>query len=144
MGAYAVERVGMMLTLDGLAVEHSAGDAAAYAAAVAVVRAAAPDVPLVLMSTDAAAMDAALAGGAAAEKPLVHAATAANWQAMAEVAKKHGCPLAIRAEGGDLNGLAASSASRCAAPVWRTWSSTRARRRSPATSPPSPSCAAWR
>ena len=72
----------------------------------AAARAAAPGLPLVLMSADAAAIDAALAGGAAAEKPLIHAATAANWQAMAEVAKKHGCPLAIKTEDGDLNGLA--------------------------------------
>ena len=98
-GGYEVERVGMTLRLDGLAVEHSGGDAAAYAAAVAAARAAAPGLPLVLMSADAAAIAAALAGGAAADKPLVHAATAANWQAMAEVAKKHGCPLAIRTEG---------------------------------------------
>jgi acetyl-CoA decarbonylase/synthase complex subunit gamma len=105
VGAYAVDRVGMELTLDGLAVEHSGGDTAAYAAAVAAARAAAPGLPLVLMSSDAAAIDAALAGGAAAEKPLIHAATAANWQAMAEVARKHGCPLVIRAEGGDLAGL---------------------------------------
>jgi len=105
-GGYEVERVGMTLRLDGLAVEHSGGDAAAYAAAVAVARAAAPGLPLVLMSADAAAIDAALAGGAAADKPLVHAATAANWQAMTEVAKKHGCPLAIRAEGGDVVALA--------------------------------------
>jgi len=40
-GGYEVERVGMTLRLDGLAVEHSGGDAAAYAAAVAVARAAA-------------------------------------------------------------------------------------------------------
>ncbi|HEY5388502.1 MAG TPA: acetyl-CoA decarbonylase/synthase complex subunit gamma, partial [Thermoleophilia bacterium] len=66
----------------------------------------APGLPLVLMSADAAAIDAALAGGAAAEKPLIHAATTANWQAMAEVAKKHGAPLAIRAENGDLSTLA--------------------------------------
>jgi acetyl-CoA decarbonylase/synthase complex subunit gamma len=105
VGGYAVERVGMTLTLDGLAVEHSAGDAAAYAAAVAAARAAAPGLPLVLMSADPAAVEAALSGGAAAEKPLVHAATAANWQAMAEVAKKHGCPLVIKVEGGDLDGL---------------------------------------
>jgi acetyl-CoA decarbonylase/synthase complex subunit gamma len=109
VGSYAVERVGMTLKLNGLAVEHSAGDAAAYAAAVAAARAAAPSLPLVLMSADPAAIDAALAGGAAAEKPLIHAATADNWQAMAEVAKKHGCPLVIRAEGGDLNGLDALS-----------------------------------
>jgi acetyl-CoA decarbonylase/synthase complex subunit gamma len=57
------------------------------------------------MSADAAAIDEALSGGAAAEKPLIHAATAANWQAMAEVAKKHGCPLAIRVEDGDLAAL---------------------------------------
>ncbi|MEI6727279.1 MAG: acetyl-CoA decarbonylase/synthase complex subunit gamma [Actinomycetes bacterium] len=103
---YEVERVGMTLRLDGLAVEHAGGDAAAYAAAVAAARAAAPGLPLVLMSADAAAIDAALAGGGAADKPLVHAATAANWQAMAEVAKKHGCPLAIRVEGGDVVALA--------------------------------------
>jgi acetyl-CoA decarbonylase/synthase complex subunit gamma len=105
VGSYAVERVGMHLTLDGLAVEHSAGDAAAFAAAVAAASVAAPGLPLVLMSQDAAAIDAALAGGAAADKPLIHAATAANWQAMAEVAKKHGCPLVIKAEDGDVNGL---------------------------------------
>jgi acetyl-CoA decarbonylase/synthase complex subunit gamma len=86
-------------------VEHAGGDAAAYAAAVAAARAAAPGLPLVLMSGDAAAIAAALSGGAAAEKPLVHAAAGSGWQAMAEVAKKHGCPLAIRAEAGDLEGL---------------------------------------
>ena len=105
-GDYAVERVGMNLQLDGLAVQDAGGGADAYAAAVAAARAAAPGLPLVLMSADAAAVDAALAAGAAAERPLVHAATPANWQAMAEVAKKHGCPLALRAEGGDLSTLA--------------------------------------
>jgi acetyl-CoA decarbonylase/synthase complex subunit gamma len=61
------------------------------------------------MSADAAAIDAALSGGAAAEKPLIHAATATDWQAMADVAKKHGCPLAIRSEDGDIAGLEALS-----------------------------------
>src|SRR5450756_1256068 len=105
VAGYEVERVGMTLRLDGLAVEHAGGDAATYAAAVAAARAAAPGLPFVLISGDAAAIDAALSGGAAADRPLVHAATAANWQAMADVAKKHGCPLAIRAEAGDLAGL---------------------------------------
>src|SRR5665648_367261 len=105
VAGYEVERVGIKLSLDGLAVEHAGGDAAAYAAAVAAARAAAPGLPLVLMSGDAEAIDAALSGGAAADRPLIHAATAANWQAMAEVAAKHGCPLAIRAEAGDLAGL---------------------------------------
>ena len=60
MAGYAVERVGMKLRLDGLAVEDTGGDAAAYAAAVAAARAAAPGLPLVLMSADPAALDAAL------------------------------------------------------------------------------------
>jgi acetyl-CoA decarbonylase/synthase complex subunit gamma len=51
-------------------------------------------------------MDAALAAGLAAERPLVHAATPANWEAMAAVAKKHGCPLVIQAGAGDAAGLA--------------------------------------
>jgi len=55
-------------------------------------------------------VDAALTGGAAADKPLLHAATAANWQAMAEVAKKHGCPLVIKADLGDIGTLAELSA----------------------------------
>ncbi len=58
------------------------------------------------MSADPAAVDAALAAGAAAEKPLIHAATADNWRAMADVANKHSCPLVIRVENGDLVALA--------------------------------------
>jgi acetyl-CoA decarbonylase/synthase, CODH/ACS complex subunit gamma len=106
VAAYEVERVGMKLRLDGLVVEHSGGDAAAYAAAVAAARAAAPGLPLVLMSDDPVALDAALVTGAAADRPLIHAATAASWEAMAALAKKHACPLAIRVEGGDPSALA--------------------------------------
>ena len=105
VAAYGLERVGMHLHLDGLAVEQSGGDALAYAAAVAAARAAAPGLPLLLATGDPAAADSALAGGAAADKPLLWGATAANWQAMADVAKKHGCPLAIRADNGDLGAL---------------------------------------
>jgi acetyl-CoA decarbonylase/synthase complex subunit gamma len=103
--AYGLERVGMQLRLDGLAVQQSGGDAAAYAAAVAAARAAAPGLPIILATGDAAAADAALAGGAAAEKPLIWGANAGNWQAMAGVAKKHACPLVISAEDGDLGAL---------------------------------------
>ena len=73
--------------------------------AAAAATAAAADVPLVLLCEDATAMGAALAEVAPA-RPLLHAATAANWQAMAALAKQHGCPLAIRADDGDLEALA--------------------------------------
>lgn len=109
VAAYEVERVGMKIRLNGLAVQQAGGDAAAYAAAVEAARAAAPGLPLVLMSTDPAAIDAALSAGAAAEKALIHAATADNCKTMAAVAKKHACPLVIRAESGDLGALVALS-----------------------------------
>ncbi len=104
VAGYELERVGMKIRLDGLAISQ-AGDAAAYAAAVSAARVAAPGLPLILWSEDAAAVDAALDAGAGAEKPLIHAATTANWETMAAVAKKHGCPLAIRSEAGDLSTL---------------------------------------
>ena len=53
VAAYEVERVGMKLRLDGIAVQQSGGDAAAYAAAVDAARAAAPGLPLILASDDA-------------------------------------------------------------------------------------------
>ncbi len=105
VAAYALERVGMELRLDGIAVQQVGGDAAAYAAAVAAVRVAAPGLPLVLETADHAAAEAALSGGAAAEKPLLRGASTANAQAMAEVAKKHGCALTISAVAGDLGEL---------------------------------------
>jgi len=55
------------------------------------------DVPLVLMGSDPAAM-AAAAGAIADGKPLLHAADAANGEAMIKVAVEAKCPLAIRAD----------------------------------------------
>jgi len=104
VAGYTVERVGMMLSLDFIALENTSRDAATFARAAAATAAAA-DVPLVLLCEDAAAMGAALAEVAPA-RPLLHAATAANWQAMAALAVQHGCPLAIRSDGGDLEALA--------------------------------------
>lgn len=104
--AYEVERVGMKLTLNGLAVENASGEAGTFAKAVEVVKGKST-LPLILMSEDPAAMEAALTI-AGKEKPLIYAATAANWQSMADLAKKFACPLAIKAEG-DLSALATLS-----------------------------------
>ena len=107
VAAYEIDRVGMKLTLDGLAIEDAGGGAAAFAAAVAAARAAAPGLPLVLLSGDPAALEAALggAGGAAADKPLVGPATTAIVEATAALAKQHGCPLVIGVADGDVGGL---------------------------------------
>jgi acetyl-CoA decarbonylase/synthase complex subunit gamma len=93
---YKVDYVGMALRVDGLAVDCVSGDAATFAAAVAAVRAAAT-VPLILISENPAIIEAGLAkmGGVT---PLLYAATAANWEAMASLAKAAKAPLVVRAE----------------------------------------------
>ncbi len=91
--SYSVERVGRNLTLDGFAIDHQSGDAARFAQCVEAVRAKS-DWPLILMSADPAAIAAALEK-VASSKPLIYAATRDNWAAMAELAKKHGCALAV-------------------------------------------------
>jgi len=93
--AYKADYVGIPLVLDGFAVE-ACGDPAAFAAAVQAVRSVSKK-PLILL---ASAPDAAKAGleAAAGTRPLLHAANAGNWQAMAEVAKAAKVPLAVRAD----------------------------------------------
>jgi len=94
--AYHVDYVGITLGLDGFAVEAASGDPAKFSAAVAAVRSATKK-PLILI---AAKPELAKAGLQAAPgtRPLLHAADAANWEAMAAVAKEAKVPLAVRAE----------------------------------------------
>lgn len=93
---YKVDYVGMALKLDGLAVDAVSGDAGAFAAAVAAVRGACT-LPLVLITEDPAIMAAGLAK-AAGVTPLLCAATAANWEAMARLAQAAKAPLVVRAD----------------------------------------------
>ncbi|MBM4467461.1 MAG: acetyl-CoA decarbonylase/synthase complex subunit gamma [Chloroflexi bacterium] len=101
--SYSVERVGMELSVGGFAVENASGDPALFAERVGALRAIA-NLPLVLISESPAAMEAAIARLQGAV-PLLYAADQDNWQAMAELAKKHKLPLAVRAES-DLTALA--------------------------------------
>lgn len=89
-----VERVGQQLAVDLIAVVNASGDPATFKAAVAKV-ASLTELPLVLVSDRPDAMAAALPA-VAAKKPLVYAATADNWQQMAELAKQNACPLAVK------------------------------------------------
>ncbi len=94
--AYKADYVGIMLGLDGFAVEACSGDPAKYGAAVAAVRSASKK-PLILL---ASSPELAKAGLEAAKgtRPLLHAANAGNWQAMAEIATAGNVPLAVRAD----------------------------------------------
>ncbi len=94
---YFAERVGFCLSMDAMAVENASGDAATFAKCVEVVKANSV-LPLILMAKDPASIEAALAVGAGS-KPLIHAADSENWEAMAALATRAGCPLAVKARG---------------------------------------------
>ncbi len=94
--AYKVDYVGISLGLDGFAVEAVSGDASTFAAAISAVRSVSKK-PLILMAANPE-MAKAGAQAAAGIRPLLYAADASNWQAMAEVAKETKLPLAVRAE----------------------------------------------
>jgi acetyl-CoA decarbonylase/synthase complex subunit gamma len=103
VSGYKVERVGIELWVDGIAVENASGDGANFAKYVAAARSKA-DRPLVLIASEPASMASALeqTDGSA---PLIYAAAADNWEAMADLAAKHHAPLAVRTDG-DLSALA--------------------------------------
>jgi acetyl-CoA decarbonylase/synthase complex subunit gamma len=95
---YSVERVGIDLAFNAVAVENASGDASTFAAAVAKVRAG-TTLPLILISGSAASLSAALEveGG---HRPLLYAADAGNWAEMAALAKGAKASLAIRSQNG--------------------------------------------
>ena len=92
-------RVGTDLRFDGIAIENVSGSPSMYAQAVATVEENA-DLHLVLMDGNTEALNAALVQ-VGSYQPLIHAATGENFRNMCEIAKKHNCPLAIKAHGLD-------------------------------------------
>ncbi len=101
--AYIVDYVGIKLGLDGFAIDGRSGDAATFGAAVKAVRDKTHK-PLILIATDPAVMGAGVEA-AAGLHPLLCAADATNWGAMAELARNAKAALVVRAE--TLEGLAA-------------------------------------
>lgn len=93
--AFQYERVGLNLRPELVALKD-AGDKAAFAAAAKTI-AETSEFNLVLMSEDPEAMKAAVEA-AGFKRPLLYAATAGNLEAMGNLAKEHGLPLAVKAE----------------------------------------------
>lgn len=91
--AASFERIGQTLKADIVAVGSASGDAAKFAALVGKVNEAL-GLPMVLMSEDAGVMKAGLEACKGA-KPLIHAVTGDNCDAMAALAKEHSCPIAV-------------------------------------------------
>ena len=94
---YSVDYVGMVLGLDGVAVESASADPARFAEYSRAVHASTQK-PLILMADNPEVMNAGLAE-VEGTTPLIYAASADNWRAMAELAKERGAPLAVRADG---------------------------------------------
>jgi acetyl-CoA decarbonylase/synthase complex subunit gamma len=93
------DRVGLTLRADLVAVKSLTGDAGKFEALVTKVKND-TDACIILMAEDVGVMEAGLKG-CADRKPLIYAATKDNADAMASLAKEHGCPLAVR--GNDLD-----------------------------------------
>jgi acetyl-CoA decarbonylase/synthase complex subunit gamma len=89
-------RVGTDLRFSGIAIENTSGSAETFAKAVAKVEQQQAHLPPVLIAKDPAAFSAALVH-CGSYRPLLHAATPDNFREMCALAKKHGCPLVIRA-----------------------------------------------
>jgi len=93
---YSVEYVGLELRFDGFAVENASGEASTFASAVEKVKE--TGLPLILISSDPQAMEAALTRSDGTS-PLIYAAEEGNWEAMSELAKRYQASLAVRASG---------------------------------------------
>jgi len=92
-----VHRVGQDLVMNGVAVKYESNSPEQFAATVALAGSG-ESLPLVLIADDPGAFEAAFAV-AGQYRPLIHAATEENWQALAALAKRYGCLLAVRAAG---------------------------------------------
>ncbi len=97
--SYSADRVGMTFGMDGIAIQNDSGDAGKFAACVEAVMGK-TDLPIILISTDPAAMSAALEK-AADGKPVIYGANKDNIDQMIELAKSKAVPLGIRGEGID-------------------------------------------
>ncbi|MEW6410543.1 MAG: acetyl-CoA decarbonylase/synthase complex subunit gamma, partial [Nitrospirota bacterium] len=92
-----VERVGQKLRVDMIAVENASGDAGRFEIVVKKIIESAPDVPLMLASSNLDAISAGLKH-CADKKPLIYAAYEDNAEAMAAIAKERKLPLVVSSD----------------------------------------------
>jgi acetyl-CoA decarbonylase/synthase complex subunit gamma len=100
--AHRYDRVGMVLSAELIAVQSTTGQKERFAQLVK--KAGEKAAGVILMSDDPAVMEAGLAA-AAEKRPLIYAAGQTNADAMADLALKYKCPLAVAAP--DVSALSA-------------------------------------
>lgn len=102
--ASSMERVGQKLKVELIALSCRSGSADKFVSLIKKVYGKSQR-PLILVCPDPKIMSQAV-DACADRKPLIYAATAENYEAMADLAKAKGCPLAVKADGLDaLSGL---------------------------------------
>jgi acetyl-CoA decarbonylase/synthase, CODH/ACS complex subunit gamma len=92
------ERVGQMMTMDMIAVRNDSGVPSTFADSAELV-ASNTEMPIILMTSDPEAMEAAVSR-IAAKRPLLHAANRDNLDRMAAIAQKSGNPLVVYGDDG--------------------------------------------
>jgi acetyl-CoA decarbonylase/synthase complex subunit gamma len=96
------EKIGTVLKLDGIAIRCKTGDSQAFGKALLTV-VEGSNLPLILCSLDPEVLEVG-AGIAIDKRPLLYAATPANWEKVSEVALKYNCPV-VASVPGDVEGL---------------------------------------
>lgn len=96
--ASEIDRVGQKLRIDAIMIANSSGDASRFEAVAKIVATKAPDVPLILGTTNPAAAEAAVKA-VADKKPILYGADDSNSDAMAAVAKNNKVTLGVAAKG---------------------------------------------
>lgn len=93
-----MDRVGQKIAIDLVAVTNCSGNAATFKAAVEAVAAKAQFALLLVANLEG--LEAAVPA-VAAKKPLLHAATAENWEKVVALAKANNCPVVVKGDGLD-------------------------------------------
>ena len=93
-----IERVGQKLRVDAIFLSNESGDAGKLESLAKIVAEKAPDVAVIISTSDASAAGAALKAFQG-KKPMLYGANAGNMDAMAQAAKDAGASLGIQANG---------------------------------------------
>ncbi len=100
---FKITRIGQELTLDGIAIRSKTDDPTKFGETVLSIYEN-YYMPFILCSYNPEILEVGLEI-AAERKPLLYAATRDNWEAVADLALKHGCPV-VASSPGDIQGLA--------------------------------------
>ena len=113
-----IDRVGQKLRIDAIALTNASGDKGKFESAAKLIASKAPNVPVILSTTDAASAEAAvkLFPG---KRPIIYGANAGNAEAMANIAKTEKAILGVAANGLD---ELSTLTEKIKASALRTWS----------------------